>query len=115
MFDLSIVAAEIAAGEGLYLAKAARVLPRSRLEQPVNPSTLSRWITRGVRLADGRRVHLEAGRIAGRWVTTPGAIQRFIERQIPVQAEQPLPARTPTKRDRDQAAAAAMLARKYKI
>ena len=41
-------------------AEAAQRLPALRRSKPVNPSTLWRWTTRGVRARDGLLVRLEA-------------------------------------------------------
>ena len=74
---------EIAAGEGLYLTQAARRFPSYRRGRPVTLSCLVRWVQDGVRAADGTRVRLEAARLASRWITTPGAIARFLAEQAP--------------------------------
>jgi hypothetical protein len=74
---------EIEAGEGETLTRAARRLPRTRQDRPVSMSCLFRWVTTGVLAPGGERVKLEAARIAGRWVTTPGAIRRFVALQSP--------------------------------
>jgi hypothetical protein len=74
---------EIEAGHGETLTRAARRVPRTRQDKAVSLSCLLRWITPGVVGPDGRRVRLEAARLAGRWVTTPGAIRRFVEAQTP--------------------------------
>jgi hypothetical protein len=57
---------------------------------PVKPSTLKLWATRGL-LVRGVRVYLEAAYIAGRWWTSPQAIQRFL-----AATTVPRPAATPT-------------------
>jgi hypothetical protein len=74
---------EIEAGQGETLTRAARRLPRTRLDKPVTLSCLIRWVLQGVQGPGGRRVYLEAARLAGKWVTTPGAIRRFVEAQTP--------------------------------
>ena len=54
------------------LAAAARLLPPGRRGQPVNLSTLWRWILKGVRTASsGERIRLEAFfvRLGSRWIT----------------------------------------------
>jgi hypothetical protein len=84
---------EIAAGEGLSLSQAARVFPNYRAGRPRTPSCLVRWIGRGV-LVNGQRVHLEAARISGAWVTTRAAIARFVEAQTPQAEETDLPMRS---------------------
>ena len=75
--------AEIEAGQGESLTRAARRFPPARLGRPVTPSCLVRWITRGVKGPGGQRVKLEAARLAGKWITTPAAIGRFVEAQTP--------------------------------
>jgi hypothetical protein len=89
------VISEIAAGNGLSCAQAAKLCPSYRRKHadadprpleardpaPCNPSTVFRWIMNGIRLNDGRRVHLEAAKLAGRYLTTPQALERFIAAQ----------------------------------
>jgi hypothetical protein len=91
---------EIAAGEGLYLTQAARRFPSYRNNRPVTLSCLVRWIQDGVRAADGNRVRLEAARLAGKWVTTPGAIARFVAAQTPGDATDATPAPRPPRKGR---------------
>jgi hypothetical protein len=74
---------EIADGHGLYLSAAARRFPPSRQGRPVSLSCLVRWFRDGVRGPNGERIHLEASRLAGRWITTPQAIVRFLKAQNP--------------------------------
>jgi hypothetical protein len=57
---------------GISVPQAARSIPPTRLDKPVHPSTIVRWILHGV-----RGVRLEAVRVGGRWVTTHEAIERF--------------------------------------
>ncbi len=45
----------------------------------VHPATCHRWVTAGVNIAGVGRVKLEAVRIAGRWMSSRGAMLRFIE------------------------------------
>jgi hypothetical protein len=82
---------EIQAGEGQRLAVAARILPSNRQDKPVTLSCLLRWVMYGVRLPDGSRLKLEAARIAGKWVTTPAAIKRFVALQTPSLETAPTP------------------------
>ncbi len=97
---------EIAAGEGLYLTQAARRFPSYRNNRPVSLSCLVRWVLNGARTPDGGRVRLEAARLAGKWITTPGAIARFLAAQTPYRcaddqtADTAPPPRSPTKRVR---------------
>jgi len=85
----------------LSLPQAARRFPPYRLDAPVNPSTVWRWILQGVRLPDGSRVKLEAIRLAGRWLTSVEAIERFIAAQTPALHSDSAPRpRTTTQRQR---------------
>jgi hypothetical protein len=91
--DSTQVAEEIARGEGLTLAQAARCLPQSRNDKPVSPSTLWRWAHSGVKLADGTRVRLEVARLGCRWLTSRAALVRFLQAQNPAaDVPQPKPA-----------------------
>jgi hypothetical protein len=91
------VLAEIATGLGLSLTQAARRLPSSRGGRPVHSSCVWRWINDGGRLPDGAIVKLEAARLAGRWLTSTPAIERFLARQTPQGKAESMPApRTPT-------------------
>jgi hypothetical protein len=95
------VLGEIAAGLGLSLTQAARRLPSSRQGRPVHNSCIWRWIHDGVRLPSGEVVRLEAARLAGRWLTSGPALERFLARQTPVMDTAPTAApRTPTQRRR---------------
>jgi hypothetical protein len=78
-----LVIQEIASGEGMPLAKAARRFPPNRNNRPVTLSCVLRWVLDGVRANGGEIVKLEAARCAGRWLTTASAIQRFLSRQTP--------------------------------
>jgi hypothetical protein len=79
----SLLLDELRLGYGRTLRQAAALLPATRRERPVTPSCLVRWVRDGVRGPGGRRVRLEATRLAGRWVTTPQAIARFSAAQTP--------------------------------
>jgi hypothetical protein len=103
---------EIEAGQGETLTRAARRVPRTRRGRPVTLSCLLRWVQTGVRGPDGRRVKLEAARLAGKWVTTPGAIRRFVAAQTPrVGAEQAPAPRSPSRCHREGERAAKELER----
>jgi hypothetical protein len=104
---------EIQAGEGEPLARAARRIPSARQGKPVTLSCLLRWILSGVRGPGGQRIKLEAARLANRWLTTPGALRRFVEAQTPALDRRPPPApRSPSRRRRESEAASDLLARK---
>jgi hypothetical protein len=109
MSDLS---QEVLDGEGLYLAAAARLFPRHRRNRPVSPSTLFRWIVEGVRVGTDRRVHLEAVRISGKYLTTRGAIRRFLEAQTPTVKQGGPIVTTPTRRRRERERVGAELDRR---
>ncbi len=90
---------EIEAGQGETLTRIARRFPRTRQDKPVTLSCLVRWVLTGVRGPDGQQVYLEAARLAGRWVTTPGAIRRFVAAQTPrLDAEEAPTPRSPARR-----------------
>src|SRR5690242_13021128 len=91
---------EIEAGRGETLTRAAKRVPRSRRDRPVTLGCLLRWVTEGVVGPDGRRIYLEAARLAGKWVTTPGAIRRFVAAQTPNTDEEAPSPRSPAQRRR---------------
>jgi hypothetical protein len=104
--------AEIERGDGETLTRAARRVPRTRQDRPVTLSCLLRWVMTGVVGPGGQRGYLEAARLAGKWVTTPGAIRRFVEAQTPVLTPQaPDGTRTPAQRRRASERAAEELRR----
>lgn len=59
--------------EVVSLGTAAHRLPRCRGGRPVNPSTLWRWATRGL-----RGVRLETIRVGGSTCTSTEAVKRFL-------------------------------------
>ena len=72
------VLTEIQSGGGLGLSAAGRLFPGHRGNNTVDPSTVFRWVTKGMRTPDGRTVKLEAVRVGGRWLTSKGAVARFV-------------------------------------
>jgi hypothetical protein len=58
-------------------AEAARRLPALRGGKPVNPSSVWRWTTRGVRDRNGVPVRLEAIKVGGTTCTSDEALARF--------------------------------------
>lgn len=92
---------EIESGQGETLTRAARRMPRTRQDRPVTLGCLLRWITTGVSGPNGMRIKLEAARLAGKWVTTPAAIRRFVAAQTPsLNGEKAQPPRTPSQRSK---------------
>jgi len=69
---------EIANGQGLTLAQAAKRFPRKREGKAVAPSTVSRWALCGVRRSDGATVRLECVRWSRTVYTSEPAIKRFL-------------------------------------
>ena len=73
-------------------AEAARRLPALRGSKPVNPTTLWRWTTRGVRGPGGAPVRLEAIKVGGTTCTSDEALARFFRAlSAGVAAPQPQP------------------------
>jgi hypothetical protein len=61
-------------------AQIARRLPPNKGSKPVHAATIIRWITHGVRAADGSRIALRAVRLPGGWKSTWEWVEDFIER-----------------------------------
>jgi Protein of unknown function (DUF1580) len=62
------------------LKEAASLYPSFREGKPTHLATVWRHVTRGVRLANGDTIRLEAYRLGGRWTTSAEAIERFMSR-----------------------------------
>ena len=83
------------------LAEACKLIPPARQGKRTHLSTLLRWILRGARNPAGEKIHLQAVRIGGRWMTSKESLQRFAEALTPRLDEPPPPTpRTPTARQR---------------
>jgi hypothetical protein len=118
---------EIQAGEGLSLSRLARLCPATRrlsevdgdgkpiagtqTLRPVSLACVLRWVIDGVKLDDGTCVRLAAVRLAGKWISSAGALRRFIQAQTPaiVDDAQGSEFRTPGQRRRANARADKML------
>jgi hypothetical protein len=89
------------------LEEATSLIPPARRGRRTHFSTIVRWIKNGVLNPSGERVHLEAIRLGGRWMTSREALQRFAERLTPA-TDTPLPPapRTTTARQRQSERAA---------
>jgi hypothetical protein len=93
---------EIENGEGLTLRDLAAYCPRQRRGKPVSLSCVLRWCLIGVRGPDGARIKLEAARLSGKWISSRGALRRFVEAQTPRLDDAPaLPRRSATRRQKD--------------
>ncbi len=107
------VLAEIQVGDGLSLSAAGRLFPGHRANGTVDPSTVFRWLTKGMRTPAGAVVKLEAVRVGGRWLTSRGAVARFVAALTAAAAPMPAPttpaARTPAARRRASETAAETL------
>ncbi len=64
---------DLAHDEILSLAEAARFLPRVNGKRPCT-STLWRWAVKGIRGG----IHLEFGRLGGKVITSPRALNEFV-------------------------------------
>lgn len=80
----------------LTLAQAAKRFPSDSRTGHLDPATLWRWATRGVRLPDGRRLKLETFKLAGRFLTSEQAIERFVRAQNDEPPASPVPESKPT-------------------
>lgn len=94
--------------ELISLAAAAARFPGHRGARRLHTATLTRWILKGARALDGRRVKLEAIRLGCRWLTSEPALHRFAEALGPTTGDGPA-ARTPSVRQRESERAAAQL------
>ena len=63
------------------MGAAAKLVGTFREGKPTSSITVSRWANKGVRLADGRIVKLEAFRLNTRLCTSRAALLRFIRAQ----------------------------------
>jgi len=90
---------EVEDGLGMPLTALAKRVPPTRQGRPVTLGCPLRWILDGVRSPNGNIVRLDAVRLAGRWITTPGALRRFMLAQTPtIGAESKPVARSPKRK-----------------
>jgi hypothetical protein len=82
---------EIQSGQGLALSAAGRLFPGHRGGAAVDPSTVFRWVTQGAKAPTGELVKLEAVRVGGRWLTSRGAVARFVAALTPPADPTPAP------------------------
>ena len=64
----------------ISLGQVARRIPPYR-GCKTNPSTIFRWLRDGVKLPNGTSLRLEGIRLAGRWLTSQEAVDRFLAEQ----------------------------------
>jgi hypothetical protein len=63
----------------LTLSQTAKAFgPGPREGRPTSPSTVYRWIVKGVKVPGGGRVRLQAQRVGGSWMVTTEAIDEFV-------------------------------------
>lgn len=92
---------EIQSGQGLALSAVGRLFPAHRGTGTVDPSTVFRWVTKGAKTPAGDLVKLEAVRVGGRWLTSRGAVARFVAALTAAADSAPvLPTRTPAQQQR---------------
>jgi len=103
------IAAEIANGDAIKLLDVAR-------QFDVNPSTVLRWLMRGLPSRNEHRVRLEGVRRGKVWLTSRAALQRFLS-ALPQSTlfTNSSPARSPSARERESARAQTKLKDKYGI
>jgi hypothetical protein len=93
----------------ISLVQAATRFPGHRGADRLHPATLTRWILKGARALDGRRVKLEADRVGSRWLTSEPALRRFSDALGAAGDTTPDTPRTPTARQKASARAADQL------
>jgi hypothetical protein len=91
---------DVASEPLISLRDAAKLIPPARQGRAVSFQCILRWVLEGAKAPNGERVHLEALRLGGRYVTSHAAIQRFAEALTPRTDTRPSPHRTPRQRRR---------------
>jgi hypothetical protein len=82
----------------LSLSQAARRIPPTKGERPCHVATLTRWITKGVRAANGSVVRLQARRFPGGWKVTAEALEEFLDKLTSAALDESDPTQAPTVR-----------------
>lgn len=96
------------------LTEAASRFPGQRGAKRLHPATLTRWILKGAKGVNGRRVKLEALRMGSRWLTSAAALVRFANALHPASDSQiQTPLRTPAARNQASEAAGAELDKRW--
>jgi hypothetical protein len=71
---VDLISVNLPSTEPKITLKQARIL----LGGLVSARTIRRWCTVGLKGADGRLIQLQAEKVGGPWVTSRGALQRFM-------------------------------------
>jgi hypothetical protein len=102
--------AEILNKSALYTPAQAAGLLSERVGRRVAPSTVIRWILRGLQAPDGTRVRLAATRIGSRWYVDEPALEEFLRRMgLPADSHLVPDPRSQSRRKADAEAAVAEL------
>jgi hypothetical protein len=106
----TMVAAVVHPKRFLTISEIAKSLPGHRGNECPTPSTVARWIVRGVRSLNGQTVRLRAIRAGGRWLVEPDALAEFFAAlgELPA-AGTPTPSRSPNARTKASNVAAVKL------
>src|SRR4051794_33170559 len=80
------------------VSEIARRIEPSRSGRPVHPSTVVRWITKGVRLQSGVILKLKAKRFPGHWAVSEEDFNDFVEILTTDRCGEPARSRTPDPR-----------------
>ena len=105
-----VIVLEVEGGQGLPLAKAAKLIPAGRDGRNTAPTTILRWINDGAKRSDGTRVYLECVRVSSRRIlTTAAALRRFWTALSARPSAQTADPRSPAQRQRASEAAARAL------
>ena len=71
----------------LDCTEARNHIPRRRGAARIHPSTVHRWMRRGIRARSGHRIRLECLRVGSRLLTSEEALTRFFEEVAKADAE----------------------------
>jgi hypothetical protein len=84
----------------ISLSQAAALIPSQSSSKPVLAAVVARWISRGVKAPDGRRVRLQAVRCGSRWMTTRAWLEQFARDQTPSFNDDIKPPQSDSRRER---------------
>lgn len=96
----SKIATEIAGGDVLGTAQLARKITSPTSPGGIAPSTVVRWIRRGLPMPGGKRNRLEAVLRGKTYLTSMAAYRRFLSRMERHHPDSAPEVRTPTQRQR---------------